>query len=101
MLLPQKLSMRSDVCDQFPREFHIYIIFNLCHRRRKFRICRQSSTSEMVRHLINPNPDPNPSPNPNPNPNHNPNPNPNPNPKANPNVKSSHSDVIGVRFMEE
>ena len=29
MLLPQKLSMRSDACDQFPREFHIYIIFNL------------------------------------------------------------------------
>ena len=32
MLLPQKLRMRGDACDQFPREFHIYIIFNLCHR---------------------------------------------------------------------
>ena len=52
---------------------------------------RQSSTSEMVGHLINPNPDPSPSPNPNPNPNRNPNPN--PNPKGNPGAGSSHSDV--------
>ena len=35
MLLPQKLSMRSDACDQFPREFHIYIIFNLWCTRAK------------------------------------------------------------------
>ena len=30
MLLPQKMRVRSNACDQFPREFHIYILFNLC-----------------------------------------------------------------------